>query len=82
MAKYVWKKSALVLSLKRNKWYVIYVITTLGSNAVNYTLSNKMWLVLNLFLESSSTKIWKMKEDYLIALLEKTTEQGNKASRY
>lgn len=81
MAKYVWKKSALALSLKRNKWYMIYVITTLGSNAVNYTLSNKMWLVLNLFLESSSTKIWKMKE-YLIALLEKTIEQGNKASRY
>lgn len=47
MAKYVWKKSALALSLKRNKGYVICVINTLGSNAVNYTLSNKMWLVLN-----------------------------------
>lgn len=37
---------SLILSLKRNKWCMICVITTLGSNAVNYTLSNKMWLVL------------------------------------
>lgn len=78
----------LSLSLKRIKGYMICVINTLGSNAVNYTLSNKMWLVLNsvqysfLLNPDSSTKLWKMKEEYLIALLEKAIDQGSKASRY
>lgn len=47
-----------------------------------------MWLVLNsvqysfLLNPDSSTKLWKMKEEYLIALLEKAIDQDSKAGRY
>lgn len=72
------KVCALSLSLKRIQWGMICVINTLGSNAVNYFPSNKMWLVLYsvsysfFLLNPALLNSEKIKEEYLIALLEKT----------